>query len=913
MCSRRSIAISESIRRCSIKIIQAARIRCSRLASRSTSCSEFRRWLRLDGFARSRSRRVAELASLQGERQNCSYRSHVRQNVGTHTLASVATGSFHLPFAQILAGPVAMNRSLFGLTLLLPLLVIGLANRATADEVVTLPSFARDVQPLLTKLGCNQGACHGKLAGQNGFRLSLRGYAPDWDHFWITREFSSRRINPANPNDSLLIQKPLGTKPHAGGRLMAANSREQHVLTEWLKAGAPGPVKDEPTVAKLTISPTEHLLAVQQTQPLTVTAKYTDGRQRDVTWLTVFTSNDSAVAEIDRKGVITAHRSGETAIVASFDGQVAVAIATIPFGEPKREGEAPAEPTARPGSPDPAANDIDTHVFAKLAALRIEPSAPASDAEFLRRVFLDTIGTLPTADEVRGFLADTSIDKRTKVIDALLQRPEFVDFWTLQFADLFQNRKERDHDVRGSKGVRQFHAWLRSQIAVNRPWDQLCQEVLTTEGSTDDKPAIGYFIVTVGENGDADRSEVVASVAQAFLGTRIGCAQCHNHPLEKYTQDDYYHFAAFFSRMRFDRKPSEQSATRLFTTTGEGLNFLRDRENVTRERQTIETSLPGTSDEAKLTELKKKQEELIRRLADLDKRLAEQDARKVGVGQPRTGQFIEPRPLDRSPVEIAPGTNPRTVLASWMTNPSNEFFSGAIINRLWKHFLGVGLVEPVDDLRATNPPSNPALFKSLQRELVQSGFDLRHVMRRILNSRTYQLTSATTASNATDTRFYSHYIARRLPAEVLLDAVSQTTAVPESFAGYPLGLRAIQLPDPSIGSYFLATFGRSDRVTACACERQGEITLPQLLQMQNGDAILQKIAATDGRLTELLKATTDDSIAVETLFLTCFNRQPTPAEMQKVASLLSGEETREEKFRDLFWALLNSKEFAFNH
>lgn len=804
-----------------------------------------------------------------------------------------------------------MNRLPLGLIVVL-LLANAFADRTLADETVAPPSFARDVQPLLTKLGCNQGACHGKLAGQNGFRLSLRGYAPEWDHFWITREFSGRRINPTNPIDSLLIQKPLGTKPHAGGRLMTANSREQQVLTDWLKAGAPGPIKDEATVAKLTISPTEHLLKVQQTQPLTVTAEYTDGRQRDVTWLTVFTSNDSAVAEIDRQGVITARRAGETAIVASFDGQVAVAIATIPFGDATSVAEL-ARVQAQSLTTSATGTGIDTHVFAKLQALRIEPSAPASDAEFLRRVFLDTIGTLPTADEARAFLADTAADKRAKLIDSLLQRPEFVDFWTLQFADLFQNRKERDHDVRGSKGVRQFHAWLRSQIAANRPWDQLCRELLSAEGSTDDKPAIGYFIVTVGEHGDAERSEVVASVAQAFLGTRIGCAQCHNHPLEKYTQDDYYHFAAFFSRMRFDRKPPEQSATRLFTATSEGMNFLRDRENVTRERQTIEASLPGTTDEAKLTELKKKHEELTRRLADLEKQLVEQQARKVGVGQPRTGQFLGPQPLDRSPVEIAPGTNPRAVLAQWMTNPSNEFFSGAIVNRLWKHFLGVGLVEPVDDLRATNPPSNPALFQSLQRELVQSGFDLRHVMRRILNSRTYQLTSATTASNANDTRFYSHYIARRLPAEVLLDAVSQTTAVPESFAGYPLGLRAIQLPDPSIGSYFLATFGRSDRVTACACERQGEITLPQLLQMQNGDAILQKIAAADGRLAELLKGTTDDAAAIETLFLTCFSRPPTPAETLSVTNLLTGEGTREEKFRDLFWALLNSKEFAFNH
>ena len=775
------------------------------------------------------------------------------------------------------------------------------AAPVVADESAAPPSFSRDVLPLFTKLGCNQGACHGKLAGQNGFRLSLRGFAPEWDHFWVTREFFGRRINAARPEESLLIAKPLGTVPHAGGRLLTAGSPESELLIAWLKAGTPGPTKDEPTVAKLTLSPATVSMSPNQSQTLSVAAEYTDGRKRDVTWLTRFTANDTAVADVDRTGKATALRSGETAIVAAFDGQVATAIVTVPFGS-QNIATAPS-----------IAGAIDSHVFAKFAALRIEPSGLASDAEFLRRVFLDTIGILPTPVETRAFLADTSADKRSKLIDELLQRPEFADFWTLQFADLFQNRKERDHDVRGTKGVRQFHAWLRKQIAANRPWDQLCRDILTAEGTNTDNPAVGYFIVTIGEQNEAEKSEVVASVAQAFLGTRIGCAQCHNHPLERYTQDDYFHFAGFFSRDRFDRKPPEQGATRLLTATGEGHNLLRERERLQKELGTIEASLPNEKDEAKLAELKKKQDEFPRRFADLDKRLAEQDARPVGVGQPRTGQFLAARPLDRSTTPIEPGQNPRVVLAQWITSPSNEFFSGSIVNRLWKHFFRTGLVEPVDDLRATNPPSNPALFKSLQTELVASGFNLRQVMRLILNSQTYQLTSATTPANATDSRFYSHYYARRLPAEVLLDALSDVTAIPESFAGYPLGARAIQLPDSGLSSYFLSTFGRSDRVTACACERQGEITLPQLLQMQNGDAILAKISAPQSRLAELIKSSTDDNVVIEELFLSCLARRPAPAEVDAVRQSLTGDGTREEKFRDLLWALLNSKEFAFNH
>ena len=388
----------------------------------------------------------------------------------------------------------------------------------------------------------------------------------------------------------------------------------------------------------------------------------------------------------------------------------------------------------------------------------------------------------------------------------------------------------------------------------------MAREVLTAKGNSEANPAVGYFIVTVGENNESHKSEIVGAVAQSFLGTRIGCAQCHNHPLEKYTQDDYYHFAAFFSRVRLERKDPKQGTT---LTVG-----LRDQN---------------------------------------------QNKNPVGVSQPRTGQFMKPQPLDRSAVTVAVTDDPRDKLAAWITDPKNEAFSGAMVNRIVRHYLGVGLVEPVDDLRASNPPTNPELWAALNKEFVSHKFDLRHLMRVILNSRTYQLTSATKPANATDTRFYSHFSARRLPAEVLADALAQTTGVPDTFPGYPVGMRAIQLPDPTLKSYFLTIFGRSERVTACACERAGDVTMPQLLHLQNGEAVVQKIRSGDGRLTKWLSEKKSDAQLTDELFLTTLSRSPTVAEKTAVTKALGDGSPRDEVFRDLFWALLNAKEFTFNH
>jgi len=725
----------------------------------------------------------------------------------------------------------------------LTLIGFGTFTPARAEEA---PSFLNDVVPILTKQGCNQGSCHGKGAGQNGFRLSLRGYAPDQDYRWLVREFDGRRVDPTNPDQSLLLLKATGRIPHDGGMLFGVESREYATIREWLKAGAPGPNAADPKVVKLEVTPADRVCKVGDRTALQAWATFADGSKRDVTWLTKFDSNDVAVAEVNAAGIVKATRNGATAIRAAFQTEVAVAIITVPFDRPIDASKFGVKN-----------NFIDDHVFAKLNDLRIEPSGLSTDEEFCRRAFLDAIGTLPTPSEATTFLANKSPDKRAKLIDALLERPEFVDYWTLFLGDLLQNRKERDHDVRGIKGVRQFHAWIRLQVAANRPWDELARDVLTATGSTAENPAVGYYVVTLGEFREQEKSEVAESIAQAFLGTRIGCARCHNHPLERYTQDDFYHFSAFFTRVKLDRKDSKSGPTILKTAP-------RD----------------------------------------------QNDRRAVGVNQPRTNQYLKPQPLDRSPVSLYLAADPRLKLAAWITDPKNESFAGSMVNRIWRHYLGVGLVEPVDDLRATNPPSNPALWAALVKEFVGHKFDLRHLMRVILNSRTYQLTSSTTPNNATDAKFYSHYYARRLPAEVLLDAIAQATGVPEKFDGYPDGVRAIQVPDPGVNSYFLRLFGRSERVTACACERMGDVTMPQLLHLQNGDRTAEKL--TSG-LTKQLAEEKDDDKLIAALFLSTLSRPPTADERTAVKKLLAEGDPRNEVYRDLLWALLNSKAFAFNH
>lgn len=715
------------------------------------------------------------------------------------------------------------------------------------------PSFLNDVEPILTRLGCNQGSCHGKGSGQNGFRLSLRGYAPELDHAWITREMHTRRINPTNPAASLLLLKPTGIASHEGGVLMHVGSREYNVLLDWIRGGAPGVNKDDPVVRRILMEPGARSLKVGEKLQMTVHAEYSDGQTKNVTWLSKFDSGDSGVAPITPSGVVTMERSGETSIRGMFAGLAAVARVTSPFETPVKAEWYGARN-----------NFIDDHVFKKLHVLQIEPSEPSHDTQFMRRVYLDAMGLLPPPDEVRAFLADKLPDKRARLIDAVLERPEFVDFWTMQLSDLFMNRRESDHDVRGAKGVRNFHEWIRKEVASNRPWDELARAVLTATGSADEHPAVGYWIVNVGEHRESHKSVVVANAAQTFLGVRIGCAQCHNHPLEKYTQDDYYHFAGFFSRVRLDRKEPKIGSTVL---------------------------------SASLQDVK-------------------QNKNPVGVTQPRTGKFMAPQTLDRLASKIEPGEDPRKALARWITDPKNEYFAGAMVNRIWAHYFNTGLVEPVDDLRDSNPPTNPELWNALVKEFVAKKYDRKHLMRLILNSRAYQLSSTTKPTNEKDHRFYSHYIARKLQAEVLHDAIFTLTGGGDEFFGYPMGLRAVQIADPNVKSSFFNIFRRPERITACACDREGDVNLTHALHLLCSQESGRKIRSPDGRLAQLLKTKMTDREIIDELFLVALGRFPIPREQETIGSFLENRKQdtdRMRRFEDVTWALWNTKEFIFNH
>jgi len=759
---------------------------------------------------------------------------------------------------------------------------------AAAEPEPPSPSFQREVLPVLTKYGCNTGGCHGKLSGQNGFRLSLRGYAPEWDHEWITREVNGRRLDFAFPDQSLLVRKATGGIVHEGGTRFRSGSRPWRILMDWIAGRAPGPITDEPMPVALEVTPGEAALRPGERRALQVVARDADGRTTDVTWLAQFYSNDEAVVGVTPAGMVTARAHGEASVRVHFLNLVQVVRLTIPFPHDVEAG------LYASGS-----SLIDGPLFAKLQALRLPPSGECDDAGFVRRAFLDTIGLPPTPEEVDAFLADTAPDKRAALADRLLARPEWVDYWTLQLADVLQNRKERDHDVRGAKGVRAFHAWLRGRLAGGAGWDRIARDVLTAGGDVRERPEIGYFITLLGESREVEKSELPDAAAQSFLGTRIGCARCHNHPLERFTQDDFYHFAAFFARTGLDRVNPQQGGTRLVSQSQE------EKE----QRRRITETTAWLRDAEASGKPQAERDGVQHELAEQEKHLAELLARPPQVTQPRTNRPVVARPLDRSAMTFAPEVDPRSVLADWVV--ASPEFGGAMVNRIWKHFFTVGLVEPVDDLRASNPPSNGPLWDLLVAEFRAHRFDLRHVMRLILTSRAYQLSSATTPENQAETRFYSHYYARRLPAEVLLDAMAAATGVPDQFQGYPLGLRAVQLPEPGVSSYFLTLFGRSDRVTACACDRRGEVSLPQLLNLRNGDELQQKLEGSTGRLATLLNQADDESV-IRTLYLATVARRPSVAERDLIRSQLEAD-ARAPVYRDLFWALLNSKEFTFNH
>jgi hypothetical protein len=707
-----------------------------------------------------------------------------------------------------------------------------------------VPSFRNHVIPVLTKAGCNQGACHGALAGKNGFKLTLRGYDPEVDYNTLTREALGRRVSLTRPAHSLILLKPTLAIPHGGGKRFDVGSPEYKIIADWIAAGAPGPRESDPRVQGLEITPAAAWLRPGAEQQVTVRARYTDGRTEDVTRWVKFSSTDSGVAAVDDLGKVKMTGFGEAAVTVWYQSQVGFARLGVPY-----PNQVPVEVYRN----SPRHNFIDDLVIKKLEELRLPPSPQADDNTFIRRMYLDAMGILPTPEEVERFTADAAADKRARLIDALLARDEFVDYWAYQWSDLLLVSSRRLR----SNAMWSYYNFIRSSVAANKPWDRFVQEILVSSGNTRENGALNYFVL---HKNPIDLTE---NVTKAFLGLSITCARCHNHPLEKWTQRDYYQMTNLLARigMKNGAEPGD----------------------------TVVYSNP-TGD----------------------------------VNHPRMGKPLPPRPLDGKPLDLQSDLDRRRHLAAWLTSPDNPYFARALVNRVWQNFLGRGLVHPVDDVRATNPPSNEELFAALTKDFTDHGFDVQRLIRLILNSAAYQRASTTLPGNEKDDRYYSHYLVKRLPAEVILDAVAQVTRVPNRFEGYPAGYRALQLPDSQVNSYFLTAFGRPARTNTDAAERQQEPTITQALHAINGDTLNQMLAARDNTIDMFLKLGLSDAKAVEHLYLSALSRLPSPEEKTQILRALetARQETaqdplekdpRRKPLEDLLWAMLTGKEFLFNH
>ncbi len=696
-------------------------------------------------------------------------------------------------------------------------------------------SFSRHVIPALTKAGCNAGACHGTPTGKNGFRLSLRGYDPALDYFSLTREFEGRRLNVQEPDSSLVLQKALGRLPHEGGRRFDHTSPLYPLLREWIASGAANDTAAAPRVAGLEIFPQDRLLdAPADSQQLRVVAIENDGSRQDVTFLARYSVNRESLARVGADGRVEKLKAGEVAVIAEYRGRMATALVTFLDPAPGFRWPAP-----------PANNYIDTHVFAKLQRLRLEPSPLCSDAEFLRRASLDVLGKLPSPEQVRAFLADTDPHKRDRLIDQLLEAPEFAGWWALKWTD----RLGCNQRFVGKLGAYKYHDWIRQQMAANVPEDEFVRSILTARGGNYGNPPAGFWRRL--RNPEVRAEEV----SQLFLGVRVQCARCHNHPGERWTQDDYHHLAAFFARLRYRNGP-------FF------VQIYDKEETVYLEREGEWT-------------------------------------------QPRTGQVVSPRFLGGPEPKLAPDADRLEVFARWLTAPDNPFFARAAVNRIWYHLFGRGIVDPVDDLRGTNPPCNAPLLEALAEDFVRHGFDRKYLIRTILQSRTYQLSSATTATNEADEIYFSHARIRLLPAEALLDAISTATESPEKFPGLPLGTPAAELPDGEYKHPFLEAFGRPARAMACECERDTDTNFSQALQLVGSRTMQAKLHSETGRIARLLRAGRSDSEIIEELFLATLSRYPGPEERQALLRRLPPASDRRKILEDILWALLNHREFLF--
>jgi hypothetical protein len=727
---------------------------------------------------------------------------------------------------------------------------------AAADEPsfeLNQPSFELDVMPILSKAGCNGGGCHGALAGKAGFRLSLFGYDPKSDYLAITRDARGRRIDLADPGTSLLLTKPTTALPHKGGKRLDVGSDDYKLLAAWIEAGCPGPRENEKKLVGIDLGPTESTAAPGQTVAVTVTARYDDGSTRDVTHWARFTSADETVATVDPAGRVSVVGHGAGAVTAWFSSQIAVANVIAPF---------PHAVSAADYGSAPRANFIDELNLAQLEQLHLKPSPLCDEATFLRRAFLDTIGRLPTPQEVREHLADRSPGKKERLVELLLARPEFVDYWTYKWSDMLL--------VSGAKlrpaAVNAYWQWIRDRVAENAPWDEIVREIVTSRGSSVETGATNVFAV------HQDPETLAENTAQAFLSLSINCAKCHNHPLEKWTNDQYYAFANLFARVRAKGWGGE-------AREGDGARTL-----------------------------------YVESRGDLL--------------QPKTGRPQPPAPLDGEPLPMDDAGDRREALARWLTSSENPYFSRAIVNRIWANFFGVGLVEPVDDLRATNPASNERLLTALCDFTREQGYDLKSLMRLILLSETYARSSQPLPENKDDRRWFARAYPKRLMAEVLADAIADVTGVSDRYTEivradgstekvtvYDADTRALELRDSTVKNAFLDTFGRNAREITCECERSSQPSLVQVLHLSNGTTLNDKLAAKEGWVTQLMATDPKPADLVEGAWARVLSRRPTEAERKPFEEMLAAAMPEEKRqiVEDMYWSLLTSREFLFRH
>lgn len=709
----------------------------------------------------------------------------------------------------------------------------------TAFDLAGPISFPVQVVPILTKFSCNAGGCHGKQHGQNGFKLSLFGFDPEADHDALVKEARGRRLFFASPENSLLLVKATAGVAHGGGRRLGRESFEYNLLLRWVRQSAPYETGQARKLVGLDVWPRERLMTIRAAQRLIVTARYQDGATEDVTRLAQYQSNDGDCATVDEAGVVrTLDVPGETAIMVRYQGQVGIFPVMVPLGR------------AVENYPDfPADNFIDTLAVAKWKKLGIVPSDLCTDAEFIRRATLDLCGTLPTPDETRRFLSDAAKDKRAHLIDRLLDRPEYADYFATKWADILHNRRQGVETYK--HGTYLFHGWIRQALMQNMPYDEFVRAIVAGSGGYDRHPPVVWFRLVRSLDG------YVENTGQLFLGLRLQCAQCHHHPAEKWGQEDYYGLAAFFSRV--GRKVVLPTAC-----------FPNTREDI-------------------------------------------YDTRAGEVIHPRTGQVMKPKGLDGPVYAESSAVDPRHQLVDWMARPDNPYFAKALVNRLWGHCFNRGLVDPLDDMRSTNPPINPELLDALAKDFIAHKFDVKHVLRTICTSRVYSLSSTPNVWNAHDRKNFARYYPKRLPAEVLLDAVAQATGVPSAFPGLPTGTRAIQLPDESVASAFLDIFGRPQRSTPCECERINDATLSQSLHLLNSRDLQNRLLAANGRAARLATDARPHKEKVEDLFLWAQGRLPSAAEATRAERYVNEHQDKAKAYQNLLWALINAKEFQFNY